>query len=99
MTKETIDLSALKADPDATETKYIHGVPFEFRTRLPSKVFTDIELDPSKNEKWEFDLQHAVIKSPVLTFEDYDGMDANAKSEVVVECLNIGGLSTRPTFR
>jgi len=52
-----------------------------------------------ENEKLEFDLQHAVIKSPVLTFEDYDGMDANAKSEVVVECLNIGGLSTRPTFR
>ena len=100
MTKETtIDISALKADPDVTETKYIRGVPFEFRTRLPAKAFADLELDPSKNERWEFDLQHVVVKSPVLTFEQYEDMDAKSKSEVLVECLDIGGLSARPTFR
>jgi hypothetical protein len=96
---QAIDLSALRADPEATETKYIHGIPFDFRTRMPAKVFVDLELDPTKNERWEFDLQHVVVKSPVLTFEEYDGMDANTKSEIVVECLNIGGLTTVPTFR
>ena len=98
-TKTTIDLSALRADPEVTETKYIHGIPFEFRTRLPAKVFTELELDPLKNSEWEFDLQQVVVKSPILAPEDYLEMDANSKSEIMVECLNIGGLSTRPTFR
>ena len=97
--KTKIDLSALRADPDVTETKDIHGISFVFRTRLPSKMFADLELDPAKNEKWEFDLQNVVVKSPVLTFDEYDGADANAKAEIVTECLNIGGLTTRPTFR
>ncbi len=100
-----IDLSALRADPEATETKVIRGIPFEFRTRLPAKTIRDLDMNPETNPNWEFELQHAVVKSPVLSMEDVfgtdedEGMDAKAFAEVIVECLDIAGLNARPTFR
>lgn len=102
---KTIDLSALRADPEATETKVIRGIPFEFRTRLPAKAIRDLDMNPETNPTWEFDLQSTVVKSPVLSMDDVfgkgddDGMDARAFAEVIVECLDIAGLNARPTFR
>lgn len=97
--KQDIDLSALRADPDATETKDIRGIPFEFRTRLPAKAIRDLDMNPETNPNWEFDLQQVVVKSPMLSQEDVDEMDARAYAEVIVECLDIAGLNARPTFR
>lgn len=94
-----IDLSALRADPEVTETKDIRGIPFEFRTRLPAKVIRDLDMNPETNTNWEFGLQQVVVKSPVLSQEDVDEMDARAYAEVIVECLDIAGLNARPTFR
>ncbi|MHC1600241.1 MAG: hypothetical protein ACXQS5_05415 [Candidatus Methanospirareceae archaeon] len=96
---DKIDLSALRADPGATETKVVRGIPFEFRTRLPAKVIRDLDMNPETNPNWEFDLQQVVVKSPLLSQEDVDEMDARAYAEVIVECLDIAGLNARPTFR
>jgi hypothetical protein len=102
---DPIDLSALRADPEAIETKTIRGIPFEFRTRLSAKTIRDLDMNPETNPNWEFDLQSVVVKSPVLLMDDVfgtdgvDGMDAKAFAEVIVECLDIAGLNARPTFR
>lgn len=100
-----IDLSALRADPEATETKVIRGISFEFRTRLAAKTIRDLDMNPETNPNWEFDLQQVVVKSPVLSMDEVfgtdadEGMDAKAFAEVIVECLDIAGLNARPTFR
>jgi hypothetical protein len=94
-----IDLSVLRADLEATETKDIRGIPFEFRTRLPAKAIRDLDMNPETNPNWEFDLQHVVVKAPSLLQEDVDEMDARAYAEIIVECLDIAGLNARPTFR
>lgn len=96
---EDFDLSVLRADPEATETKDIRGIPFEFRTRLPAKTIRDLDMDPATNNNWEFDLQHIIVRYPILSQEDVDEMDARAFAEVIVECLDIAGLNARPTFR
>ena len=98
-TARKIDLSALRADPDVTETKDVRGISFEFRTRLPAKAIRDLDMNPETNTNWEFDLQQAIVKSPVLSQEDVDEMDARAYADVIVECLDIAGLNARPTFR
>jgi len=95
----TFDLSALRADPEATETKDIRGVPFEFRTRISAKTVRDLDMNPDTNSNWEFDLQNIIVKYPVLTKDDIDEMDAKAYADVIVECLDIAGLNARPTFR
>ena len=95
----TIDLSALRADPDATETKYIRGIEFVFRTRLSAKEIRDLDMNPETNPSWEYDLQKKVVKYPVLSPEDMDDMDAKTYAEIIVECLDIAGLNARPTFR
>ena len=101
MTNETttFDISALRADPEATETKDIRGVPFEFRTRISAKTVRDLDMNPDTNPNWEFDLQSIIVKYPVLTKEDIDELDAKAYADVIVECLDIAGLNARPTFR
>jgi len=96
---DKIDLSALRADPEATETKDIRGIKFEFRTRLSAKVIRDLDMNPDTNPEWEYDLQREIIKSPTLTTDDLENMDARAYAEIVVECLDIAGLNARPTFR
>lgn len=102
---DKLDLSALRADPEATETKVIRGIPFEFRTRVSAKAIRDLDMDPTTNSNWEYDLQRAIVKSPVLSMDDVfgvdddDGMDAKAYAEVIVECLDIAGLNIRPSFR
>ena len=97
--KQDIDLSSLRADPDVTETKLISGVEFEFRTKLFAKTIRDLDMNPDTNPNWEFDLQHVIVKSPILTQEEFDGMDAKSGAELTVECLDIAGLNARPTFR
>ena len=103
MTDDTIaeifDLSVLRADPSVTEIKLIRGIPFEFMTRLPAKVFMDIDMDPVANPDWEYDLYKIVVVSPELTAEDFEKMDVRPKSEITVECLEIAGMNVRPTFR
>lgn len=101
MTKEatTLDLSALRADPEATDTKPIRGIPFVFRTKLPAKDIRDLDMSPDTNTNWEFDLIQIIVISPILTQEDMDNMEAKAYAELIVECLDIAGLNTRPTFR
>ena len=42
---DKIDLSTLRADPEVTETKNIHGIPFTFRTRLPAKTILNIQIN------------------------------------------------------
>ena len=95
----SLDLSVLRADPEATETKDVRGIPFEFRTRLSAKVIRDMDMNPDSNPEWENDLQRAIIKSPILTTDDLDNMDAKTYAEIIVECLDIAGLNARPTFR
>lgn len=99
MTTNTIDLSALRADPEATEIKDIRGIQFEFRTRPSAKAIRDLDMSPETNPAWEFDLQNAIVKSPTLSPEDIDEMDAKAYAEVIIECLDIAGMNVRPTFR
>ena len=96
---DSLDLSALRADPEATETKDIRGIPFEFRTRMSAKVIRDMDMNPDTNPNWEHDLQRAIIKSPMMTTDDFDNMDAKTYAEIIVECLDIAGLNARPTFR
>lgn len=101
MTKETtaLDLSVLRADPEVTETKDIRGIPFEFRTRISAKSVRDLDMNPETNPDWEYELQSIIVKSPILTMADIDELDAKAYAEVIVECLDIAGLNSRPTFR